>query len=100
MVLRRFSACLSKAALLLGFVVIGLLSAVPAKAQESDLKANLSNLSTLYQNEVQRLDVNNPYIASDLDTWDDYLALHEEMFGAPPDSWTADQQPGSRSRTN
>lgn len=45
-----------KAALLLGFVVIGLISAVPANAQESDLKANLSSLSTLYQNEVQRLE--------------------------------------------
>jgi soluble lytic murein transglycosylase-like protein len=46
----------SKAALLLGFVVIALISAVPAQAQESDFKASLNNLSTLYQNEVQRLE--------------------------------------------
>ncbi|HJS23456.1 MAG TPA: lytic transglycosylase domain-containing protein [Pyrinomonadaceae bacterium] len=52
-----------KAALLLGFVVIGLSAAVPANAQETvaqdpkpDLKTNLSELSTLYQNEVQRLE--------------------------------------------
>jgi soluble lytic murein transglycosylase-like protein len=46
----------SKAALLLGFVVIALISAAPAQAQESDFKASLNNLSTLYQNEVQRLE--------------------------------------------
>jgi Transglycosylase SLT domain len=58
------------AALLLGFVVISLLSAAPIKAQETsapastaatndpktDLKASLNTLSTLYQNEVQRLE--------------------------------------------
>lgn len=52
-----------KAALLLGFVVIGLISAVPANAQETiakgaktELKSSLSGLATLYQNEVQRLE--------------------------------------------
>ena len=53
---------LSKAVLLLGFVVIGLVFAMPAQAQEtsvkndpkSELKSSLSDLSTLYQNEVQR----------------------------------------------
>jgi soluble lytic murein transglycosylase-like protein len=49
-------ARLSKAALLLGFVVIGLVLAVPAQAQESNLKGSLNDLSTLYQNEVQRLE--------------------------------------------
>ncbi len=49
-------ARVSKAALLLGFVVIALIAAVPAQAQESDLKASLNDLSTLYQNEVQRLE--------------------------------------------
>ncbi len=52
--------------LLLGFVVIGSISAVPAQAQEtsqttpvaakSDLKSSLTELQTLYQNEVQRLE--------------------------------------------
>jgi len=49
-----------KAALLLGFVVIGLFLAVPANAQETvvktELKTNLSELSTLYKNEVERLE--------------------------------------------
>jgi soluble lytic murein transglycosylase-like protein len=53
-------ACLSKAALLLGFVVIALFSVVPAQAQvtaaNSELKNSLGELSTFYQSEVQRLE--------------------------------------------
>jgi soluble lytic murein transglycosylase-like protein len=47
-----------KAALLLGFVVIGLFAAVPANAQDAkaEIKTNLSDLSTLYKNEVERLE--------------------------------------------
>ena len=56
LVLTDIFARLSKAALLLGFVVIGLVLAVPAQAQQSDLKTSLNDLSTLYQNEVQRLE--------------------------------------------
>ena len=37
-----------------------------------------------HPNEVFRLAVESPYIARDLDTWDDYRQLHEEIFGAPP----------------
>ncbi|HEX7333131.1 MAG TPA: lytic transglycosylase domain-containing protein [Pyrinomonadaceae bacterium] len=46
-----------KAALLLGFVVIGFAS-VPANAQDvkAELKTNLGELSTLYKNEVERLE--------------------------------------------
>ena len=40
---------------------------------------------------VLRLPVNSLYIARDMDTWDDYRALHEDVFGAPPDTWTADK---------
>jgi molybdenum cofactor cytidylyltransferase len=36
--------------------------------------------------EVRRLIVNSPYIARDLDTWDDYRALYEELFGSLPRS--------------
>ena len=50
----------SKAALLLGFVVFGLFSAVTVQAQETsdkaELKSSLNGLSTLYQSEVQRLE--------------------------------------------
>jgi soluble lytic murein transglycosylase-like protein len=52
----------SKAVLLLGFVVIGVFSAVSVRAQEvakdpkTELKSSLTDLSTLYQKEVERLE--------------------------------------------
>lgn len=53
-------ACLSKAALLLGFVVIALFPVATVQAQESavknELKSSLGELSTFYQNEVQKLE--------------------------------------------
>jgi len=70
--LRTISGHFSKAARLLGFVVFGLLLAAPVSAQQavaaaatvaaaptdakSDLKTSLNDLSTIYQNEVQRLE--------------------------------------------
>ena len=60
MVSSHIFAGFQKAAFLLGFFVIGLILAVPAQGQEtaakSELKSSLSDLSTLYQNEVQRLE--------------------------------------------
>ena len=44
-----------------------------------------------HQNQVHRLKVDSPYIARDMDTWDDYAALHEETFGAPPISLDPDE---------
>lgn len=52
----------SKAVLLLGFVVIGGFSAVSVRAQEvakdpkTELKSSLTDLATLYKNEVERLE--------------------------------------------
>ena len=52
----------SKAVLLLGFLVIGAFSAVSIQAQEvardpkAQLKSSLTDLSTLYKNEVERLE--------------------------------------------
>lgn len=60
MIFGHIPACLSKATLLLGFVVFGLFSIVPVQAQETspkaELKSSLNDLSTQYQNEVQRLE--------------------------------------------
>jgi soluble lytic murein transglycosylase-like protein len=60
LVFSNIFARIQKAALLLGFVVFGLFSAVPVNAQETvpkaELKTNLSELSTLYKNEVERLE--------------------------------------------
>jgi molybdenum cofactor cytidylyltransferase len=41
-----------------------------------------------HHEQVRRLPVNSPFIARDMDTWDDYRALHQEVFGFPP----ADQE--------
>jgi molybdenum cofactor cytidylyltransferase len=37
-----------------------------------------------HENEVTRVAVDSNYIARDMDTWDDYRALHLEVFGVPP----------------
>lgn len=34
--------------------------------------------------EVRRLPVASPFVARDVDTWEDYRALHMEVFGVPP----------------
>src|SRR5262245_25297255 len=33
---------------------------------------------------IRRIPVDSPFVARDLDTWDDYRALHEEVFGTTP----------------
>jgi molybdenum cofactor cytidylyltransferase len=34
--------------------------------------------------EVRRLPVKSPYVARDMDTWEDYRELHEDVFGTSP----------------
>jgi molybdenum cofactor cytidylyltransferase len=55
-------------------------------------KSELLNLSTLgglralleaHKNTVERVPVDSPFIARDMDTWDDYRSLHEEATGKP-----------------
>lgn len=55
MVSQDFFLRFSKAVLLPGFVVMALFSAVPANAQQTELKSSLNDLSALYQKEVDRL---------------------------------------------
>jgi CTP:molybdopterin cytidylyltransferase MocA len=45
-----------------------------------------------HSSQVSRVSVDSNYIARDMDTWDDYLALHREVFGVSPRE--------SRSRAN
>jgi len=49
-----------------------------------DPDRGLKALFTDHEAEVVRLEVNSNYIARDMDTWDDYCALHQEVFGAAP----------------
>ena len=47
----------------------------------------LKGMFERYGNDVRRIEVDSPYIAQDLDTWDDYQRLHSEIFGeSAPDS--------------
>ena len=41
----------------------------------------LKGLFELHKDEVRRIEVDTPYVAQDLDTWDDYQRLHSEIFG-------------------
>jgi CTP:molybdopterin cytidylyltransferase MocA len=35
--------------------------------------------------DLLRVPAASPYVARDMDTWDEYVALHTEVFGAPPE---------------
>ncbi|PYS23960.1 MAG: hypothetical protein DMF72_07400 [Acidobacteria bacterium] len=37
-----------------------------------------------HRNDVRLLPVDSPYVARDMDTWEDYQRLHLEVFGRPP----------------
>jgi molybdenum cofactor cytidylyltransferase len=44
----------------------------------------LRALLKAHAGEVVRVEVDCPFIARDMDTWDDYRALHTEVFNVPP----------------
>jgi len=47
----------------------------------------LKGMFDRHKNDVRRIEVDSPYVARDLDTWDDYQRLHSEIFGeCAPDS--------------
>lgn len=46
----------------------------------------LRALFDAHRAEVLRLPVDSPYIVRDMDTWDEYAALHAEVFGRPPEA--------------
>ena len=49
-----------------------------------DPERGLRALFEAHRDEVKRIPVDSPYIARDMDTWDDYAALYQEVFGEPP----------------
>lgn len=49
-----------------------------------DPRAGLKALFMAHPEQVRRVPVDSNYIARDMDTWDDYRALHQEVFGLPP----------------
>ena len=59
-----------------------------AQVQSGGLRELIKN----HQSEVKRLPVDSPFVARDMDTWDDYVALHREAFGYPPPNPKNDQR--------
>jgi molybdenum cofactor cytidylyltransferase len=55
-----------------------------------DREKGLRSLFDSHRREVLRVSVSSPYVARDMDTWDDYRALYLEVFGVEP---PAGQQP-------
>jgi CTP:molybdopterin cytidylyltransferase MocA len=49
-----------------------------------DPQAGLKSLLGEHAEAVRRVPVKSNFIARDMDTWDDYCALHQEVFGVLP----------------
>jgi CTP:molybdopterin cytidylyltransferase MocA len=49
-----------------------------------DPQGGLRALFAAHRNEVRRVTVESPYVARDMDTWEDYRRLHEDVFGVSP----------------
>ena len=49
-----------------------------------DRSRGLRSLFESHPDQVTRLSADSSYIARDLDTWDDYVSLHKDVFGMPP----------------
>lgn len=49
-----------------------------------DPTRGLKALFDAHQAQVKRVGVSSPHIARDMDTWDDYRTLHQDVFGVPP----------------
>ena len=50
-----------------------------------DSDSGLRGLFTKHREQVLRLPVSSPFIARDMDTWDDYRRLHHDVFGRKPE---------------
>jgi CTP:molybdopterin cytidylyltransferase MocA len=57
-----------------------------------DPRRGLKALFDGCQDQVKRVSVDSPYIARDMDTWDDYCALHQEIFGVSPSEQVRSEQ--------
>jgi molybdenum cofactor cytidylyltransferase len=49
-----------------------------------DTSGGLKGFFDAHRAHVNRVAVESSYVARDMDTWDDYRALHFEVFGVPP----------------
>lgn len=49
-----------------------------------DPQKGLRALFDSHRDQVRRLPVDSPFVARDMDTWEDYVQLHRDAFGQPP----------------
>ena len=49
-----------------------------------DPEQGLRDFFAAHRLEIRRLAVESPFVARDLDTWEDYVRLHQDVFGRPP----------------
>ena len=55
-----------------------------AGLQNLDPNGGLRALFDAHRDELKRVPVESPYVARDMDTWDDYSALYQDVFGKRP----------------
>ena len=49
-----------------------------------DPESGLRGLFAAHRDQVKRVSVESPYVARDMDTWEDYRRLHQDVFGFAP----------------
>jgi molybdenum cofactor cytidylyltransferase len=49
-----------------------------------DSEGGLRSLFAAHRDQVKRVPVESPYVARDMDTWEDYRRLHFDVFGVAP----------------
>jgi molybdenum cofactor cytidylyltransferase len=67
--------------------------------QKLDPNHGLRGFFVDHRQEVLRLPVDSPFVAQDMDTWDDYLRLHEAAFGRKPAEFAAPNHVNGRPTT-
>jgi CTP:molybdopterin cytidylyltransferase MocA len=61
-----------------------------------DPQRGLRTLFEVHREEVLRVPVNSPFVARDMDQWDDYRALYREIFGTEPPEEGRQQAEGGK----
>jgi CTP:molybdopterin cytidylyltransferase MocA len=64
-----------------------------------DPTRGLKSFFDAHRGEVTRVAVSSNYIARDMDTWDDYRSLHQDVFGVLPAKAPLPEQQAMQSRT-
>jgi molybdenum cofactor cytidylyltransferase len=70
-----------------------------AELLKLDPHLGLKSFFDAHRNEVRRVVVNSNHIARDMDTWDDYQSLHQEIFGILPTKEHLPELQAIKSRT-